>query len=95
MKRWLTARDRLQARCQVAVRAAAVGVRVTVFGRNQVQLAVTDAALGDQCIRETLHRVDATLQDQRFDAFLMIEVRVHAGDCQVVMVMLQPLEPLA
>ena len=59
------------------------------FGRNQVQLAVPHATLCDQGVGEGPYLLGAPSQDHRFHALLVIEVGVHRGYGEVVVLVLQ------
>ena len=72
---------------------AAVAVLGVLLGTDQVQLAVAHAALRHEALAERPDGLDAALEDHRLDAVVVVEVRVHGRDDQVVVVVLQRGEP--
>jgi hypothetical protein len=59
------------------------------FDRDQVYLAVADAAFGGDCFRQGAYFSRWAAQKQGFQAVIVVEVDVHAGDDQVMRVVLQ------
>jgi hypothetical protein len=59
------------------------------FEADQVQLAVMHAALGGEGIGKSPYVGGGPLQDDGLDAVRMIEVAMHGGHRQVMMVVLQ------
>jgi len=78
-------------RLQVHVR---VGSGRMMLDGDQVQLPVVDASFGDHRIGEPTDLARLAPQDHALDAVLVIEVSVHRGHRQVVMLVLQPRETL-
>ena len=78
----------------VAMGGPAMGVRGSEFDTDQIQHTVTNSALGDDFLGKCTHAFDRTLEHDGLDALVMIEVRVHGGDRQVVVRVLDARQPL-
>ena len=74
---------------RVVVRMAAAR-----FQTDEVELAVMNATLGCQLIGKAPHIRSRTLEDNGFDAMLVVQVAMHARHRQVVVVVLQAGQPL-
>jgi hypothetical protein len=67
-----------------------VTVRVRVgFDRDRVELAVSHAFLCNHGFGESRHHVGLAAQNDRFDAMIVIQMRVRRRDSDVVMVIMQ------
>ena len=67
--------------------AVAVGVRLDQdVGRHQHDAAVAHAALGDHVLGEMLHLLGLAAQDRHLHAAVMVEMRMHRGERQLVVV---------
>ena len=64
------------------------------IGRHQDDAAMADAALGDHVLGEVLHLVGLAAQDGHLHAAVVVEVGVHRGERQLVVVMESVGEPL-
>jgi len=71
-------------RLQVAVRGAAVAVGLAHVDADQIQLAVPDSAFSDDRLREFAHLLHRSLEHHRLDALIMVKMRVHGRDRQVM-----------
>ena len=67
---------------QMSVSRAAVRVRLGKIYTNQIELPVPHASLRDNFIGELTHLADRPLYDDRLNALLVVQVRVHGGDGQ-------------
>jgi hypothetical protein len=72
-------------RFQVSVRGSAVAVRVAELDADQIQHAVSHAALGDHFLGELAHTLYRTLEHHGLDTLIMIQMCMHRGNRQVVM----------
>jgi hypothetical protein len=63
------------------------------FDRYQIDLAVAHAAFGGNLFCQRAHTGRRAAQEQGFQAIIVIEVNVHAGDDQVMRVVLQIGQP--
>ena len=73
-----------------------VAVVVPAFGnadRNDIELAMPNAPFGNDRFSETPDRSGRAFQYHAFQTVIVIEVGVHRGDGQVVVVVLQLRQP--
>lgn len=68
--------------------AGAFGGLGFCFDHHQVQLAVVHAALGHQAVCKAAHRAGRALEQHGLDAVVVVQVRVGAGDGQLMVVVL-------
>ena len=69
------------------VRVRAVLVRRSQHvHRDQHDAAVADAAFGDHVLGKMLHLVGFAAQDRHLHAAIVVEMRVHGGERQLVVV---------
>jgi len=61
------------------MRRSAVAVSGAEFDADQIQHAVSDAALRDHFLRKFAHPLYGTLEHQSLDALIMIQMGVHCG----------------
>ena len=66
-----------------------VGVGFVYVHRDQIQLAVVHPALGNYGVRKLAYRVGVAAQDYGFETIIVIEMRMHGGHREVVLIMLQ------
>src|SRR5580700_9583338 len=77
-------RQKSVVRLQMPVGACGVAVRFAEFNIDQIQTAVPYAALCDDLLRKLAHSLDGSLQHNRLDALVMIQMRMHGGNRQVM-----------
>src|SRR5579883_139672 len=73
---------------------AVVAMCAGQIGADEIEIPVPHAALGDQPVRELPHPLDRPLQQHRFQAVLVIDVRMRRGYDQVVVGVLQTRQTL-
>src|SRR5574343_1771380 len=73
--------------------AFVVGVMVFGFEGDHVELAVANAAFGHQGVGELSDVGRRALEDHAFQAVVVVEMAVHGGHGQVVVVVLQAGQP--
>jgi hypothetical protein len=72
-------------RLEMPMGTPVMGVRGTESHIDQIQNTVTDTALGDDFLRKFAHSFDRTFQHHRLEALLMVQMRVHGGDGEFMM----------
>ena len=70
----------------VAVTMRMAGIDIDL---DQVQLAMANPALGDQCIGKAAHGRSRPAQDDRFEAVRVVEMGMHGRHAEIVLSMLQ------
>jgi len=76
----------------IAMGMAVCNRRALIFdvGRYEIELPVANTPLSLDRIGETTDISGRTTQDNAFYAMLMIQMRMHGGNGQIVVVMLEP-----
>jgi hypothetical protein len=68
----------------MSVRNPIVGVGGTEFHIDQVQAAMANTTLGNYFLRKLAHALYRPFQHDSLDALIVIQMRMHRGDCQVM-----------
>ena len=68
---------------------------VRAFGRHQMELPVTHAALAHRVVRQRLDRLDRPAQHRDLEAGVMVEMDMQGRHLEIVVAMLRPGEPPA
>ncbi len=70
-------------------------VRMGFADRNadQIELPMTHPAFGRECLSEVAHSRDGSLEQNGFNALLVVQMRMHRGDGQIVMCVLNAGQP--
>ena len=71
-------------RFQMTMRAAVVRVRRTELHVDEVQAPVTNTALGDDLLGELAHPFDGPVQEDRLDTLVVVQMRVHGGNGELM-----------
>jgi hypothetical protein len=78
------------ARFQVTMGRTPVTVGFAQFDVDQVQLAMPHACFGDDFIGKLPHLMYRALEHHGFYALIVIEMRMHGGEGQIMMGVLDP-----
>ena len=66
---------------------------IQVLGRNDVDVAVTDAGFGDERIGKTSDGFDGAPQEHRLETVVSVHMRMHLGDHEIPVLVLKFSKP--
>ena len=78
----------------MTVSRSIVGMRFAQFHADEIELAVPDSTFGNDGLGELPHLDDRAFQQDRFDALLVIQVRMGGCNGQLMVGMLDARQPL-
>lgn len=85
----------LRVRLEVTVNRAAVAVGFPQFDTDEIQLPMPHAAFGDDFLGKFPHVFNGAFENDALDTLVMIQMRMHRGDGQIVMRVLDRGQPLS
>jgi hypothetical protein len=85
----------LHVRRQVTVSRSPVTMGSAQFNTHKIQLPMAYAPLGNNLLGELAHLLHGASQHHRLDTLVMIQMRMHGGNRQIVVRMLDACETLS